>query len=486
MIVLAGLYALATLVLVAFGISLGGLAVLRLRGNRPMVHSEPTPGDAWPDVLVQVPVYNEPPAVVARALACIAAQAYPGHVHIQLLDDSTDGSRTANASSCAALADQDIAIDHRTRDTRDGYKAGALADGLAASRAPLVAVFDADFSPQPDFLVRTVPALLADPELAFVQARWTHPNADRTLLGRVQAALLDLHFVVEQGGRDRAGWPIVFNGTAGVWRQEAIHEAGGWDGDTLAEDQDLSLRAHLAGWRARLIDDVEAPADLPPTLDAWRTQQHRWLKGTSEVRRALWGRVLRSSLPRWEKLSVSAQLAMPFTIPALLTVILLHPVLAWVHATGTGPGDLFFAALGAGYLALLGAVLAHSVVQRTLYPQTWLRRTVVRLPLVFAAPLGLVVPGTLALLEAQLGRKTPFVRTPKTAAAQNLRIRWPEAMLALTSAIGALALASAGAWGPLLFQSLFVVGLGAVAWTGPIARRRGQRVPHSRPVPAAA
>ncbi|MEO0558670.1 MAG: glycosyltransferase family 2 protein [Bacteroidota bacterium] len=483
MIVVASLYALATLVLVAFGISLGVLATLRVRRHRPVLRVEPQADEAWPDVLVQVPVYNEPPTVVARALAALAAQEYPGDLSIQLLDDSTDGSISLNRASCDALADRGIAIEHRTRATRDGYKAGALAAGLEASNAPLVAVFDADFSPQPDFLRRMVPALLASDDLAFVQARWTHPKADHTLLGRVQAALLDLHFVVEQGGRDRAGWPIVFNGTAGIWRRSAIEDAGGWNGDTLAEDQDLALRAHLAGWKARLLDDVEAPADLPPTLHAWRTQQHRWLKGTSEVRRALWGRVLQSPLRASEKLSISAQLAMPFTIPALLTVILLHPVLAWAHATGTGPGDLFFAALSAGYVALVGAVVAHSVVQRTLYPEAWLRRTVVRLPLVFAAPLGLVVPGTLALLEAQLGRKTPFVRTPKTPLHQQARIRWPEAVLALASSLGAIVLAAVGAWGPLMFQSLFVVGLAAVAWTRPTVRTRAWRAPWRRPVP---
>ena len=483
MIVVAGLYALATLVLVAFGLSLGVLAILRAVCKRPIERSTP---EAWPDVVVQVPVFNEPPAVVARALASITAQDYPGTVHIQLLDDSTDSSRAANAATCEALAADGIAIERQTRGARDGYKAGALAAGLATSDAPLVAVFDADFSPQPDFLRRTVPALLADDELAFVQARWTHPDADQTLLGRVQAALLDLHFVVEQGGRDRAGCPIVFNGTAGVWRREAIEDAGGWNGDTLAEDQDLSLRSHLAGWRARLLEDVEAPADLPATLDAWRTQQRRWLKGTSEVRRALWGRVLRSSLSRREILSVSAQLAMPFTIPALLTVILLHPVLAWGHAIGTGPGDLFFAALGAGYAALVGAVLAHGVVQWALHPETWLRRTVVRLPLVFAAPLGLVVPGTLALLEAQFGRQTPFVRTPKGTTLHRTRARWPEATLAVASAMGALALASVGAWGAVLFQSLFVVGLGAVAWTGPVGGCRVWRTPHARRLPAPA
>ena len=483
MIVVAGLYALATLALVAFGLSLGVLAGVRaLRAPRTV--ARPTP-PAWPDVLVQVPVYNEPPAVVARALDAIAALDYPGGLAVQLLDDSTDASTAANAEACATLAARGVPTEHLQRDARAGFKAGALANGLAASGAPLVAIFDADFTPHPSFLRRTVPALLADDELAFVQARWTHPRADRTLLGRVQAALLDLHFVVEQGGRDRAGWPLAFNGTAGVWRRAAIDAAGGWSGDTLAEDLDLALRAHLAGWRARLLDDVEAPADLPPTLDAWRSQQRRWLKGTSEVRRALWGRVLRSSLGAWDRASMSVQLAMPLTIPALLTVILLHPVLAWAHATGSGPGDLYFAALSAGYAALGGAVLAHSVAQRFLHPDAWIRRTLARLPLVLAAPLALVVPGTLAAFEAGLGRRTPFVRTPKGALRQPARVRWPELALAVYSALGALALAEAGAWGPLLFQSLFVVGLAGVARAASTGAPAARSAPSLRPVAAA-
>ena len=483
MIVVAGLYALATLALVAFGLSLGVLASVRaLRAPRPV--ARPTP-EAWPEVLVQVPVYNEPPAVVARALAAIAAIDYPGRIAVQLLDDSTDASPAANAATCASLAARGLAIEHRRRRARDGFKAGALAGGLAASDAPLVAIFDADFAPHPSFLRRTVPALLAADDRAFVQARWTHPDADRTLLGRVQAALLDLHFVVEQGGRDRAGWPLAFNGTAGVWRRAAIDAAGGWSGDTLAEDLDLALRAHLAGWRARLLDDVEAPADLPPTLDAWRSQQRRWLKGTSEVRRKLWGRVLGSSLRLRDRVSLSVQLAMPLTIPALLTVILLHPVLAWAHATGQGPGDLYFAALSAGYAALGGAVVAHSVAQRFLHPETWGRRTLARLPLVLAAPLALVVPGTLAAVEAGLGRRTPFVRTPKGALRQPARVRWPELALAAYSAGGALALADAGAWGPLAFQCLFVIGLAGVSRTSSAAAPAPRSVASLRPVATA-
>ena len=483
MIVAAGLYALATLALVAFGLSLGVLASVRaLRPPRPVACPAP---EAWPDVLVQVPVYNEPPAVVARALDAVAALDYPGGLAVQLLDDSTDASSSANAETCARLAARGVAVEHLRRRARDGFKAGALANGLATSSAPLVALFDADFTPRPSFLRRTVPALLADDELAFVQARWTHPLADQTRLGRVQAALLDLHFVVEQGGRDRAGWPLAFNGTAGVWRRAAIDAAGGWSGDTLAEDLDLALRAHLAGWRARLLDDVEAPADLPPTLDAWRSQQHRWLKGTSEVRRALWGRVLRSSLRLRDRASISVQLAMPLTIPALLTVIVLHPALAWAHATGRGPGDLYFAALSAGYAALVGAVVAHSVAQRFLHPASWGRRTLARLPLVLAAPLALVVPGTLAALEAALGRRTPFVRTPKGARRQPARVRWPELALAAYSGAGALALAGVGAWGPLLFQSLFVIGLAGVARTSSTGDAASRSAPSLRPVAAA-
>ena len=304
-------YALATAVLAGLGLHAAALAVVRLRRPpRPL----PLAADvAWPPVVVQLPVYDEPPALVARALDAALDLEAEGPLEVQLLDDSPRAGRRENAVLCserrARAVRRGVTLRHVVRGKRDGFKAGALAAGLAAGppteptsgdlRLPdddlrLAAVFDVDFRPAPDTLRRLVPALLADPDLAFVQASWAHPDADATALGRAQAAVLDLHFAIEQTGRERAGLPLTFNGTAGVWRVAAIDDAGGWQGDTLAEDLDLALRVQMAGWRARLVEGVDVPADLPPTVGAWRRQQARWAKGLAEVGRKSAGAVWRS------------------------------------------------------------------------------------------------------------------------------------------------------------------------------------------------
>ncbi len=293
-----------------------------------------------------------------------------------------------------------------------GFKAGALAHGLAHSDALLVAVFDVDFRPPPDTLRRLVPALVRDPGLAFVQAVWTHPEGDATALGRAQAAILDLHFAVEQTARDRARLPLVFNGTAGVWRVAAIEDAGGWQGDTLAEDIDLALRAQAGGWWARLAEHVRVPADLPPTVGAWRRQQARWAKGLAEVARKDLGRVWRSALGLRARLAATAHMALSLSLPSLLAVIVLHPFVAASQAAGVGPGDGAYALLGVGYVALAGLIIAHVVAQHALYPETWTRRWT-HIVLALVTPLVLVVPVSRAVWEAARGRRTPFLRTPK-------------------------------------------------------------------------
>lgn len=459
-----GLYALATAVLVGLGLHAFVLAVVRsVRPRRPLPEAEP-PAE-WPAVVVQIPVYDEPTRLVARALDAATALDYPGRVEVQLLDDSPPASRRANAALCAER--RTLGVRHLSRDVRDGFKAGALAHGLAHTDAPLAAIFDVDFRPAPDTLRRLVPALLADAGLAFVQAMWTHPEADATALGRAQAAILDLHFAVEQTGRDRAGLPLVFNGTAGVWRVAAIEAAGGWQGDTLAEDLDLALRAQTAGWRARLAEDARVPADLPPTVAAWRRQQARWAKGLAEVARKDLGRVWSSGLGLRARLAATAHTALSLSLPSLLTVILLHPVVASAQALGLGPGRSVFAALGAGYVALAGLVVAHVVAQRALYPTTW-RRRLSHVPLTLLAPLVLVVPASRGVAEAVLGRRTPFLRTPKGGGGGG-EPAGAEVALAAYAIAGAVALVGLGAWGALAFQGLLAVGLVGVViaarWT---------------------
>ena len=491
-------YAVATLVLAGLGLHAGVLAALRLRRPpRPLPRAEGAP---WPPVVVQLPVYDEPPALVARALDAALALDARGPVEVQLLDDSPRAGRLANAALCAERRGRaerrGVALRHLPRADRAGFKAGALAHGLGAAGHParlpggdprLAAVFDVDFRPAPDTLLRLVPALLADPGLAFVQAVWAHPAADETALGRAQAAVLDLHFAVEQAGRDRAGLPITFNGTAGVWRVAAVEAAGGWHGDTLAEDLDLALRVQVAGWRARLAEDVRVPADLPPSTAAWRRQQARWAKGLAEVGRKMTGRVWRSGLPLAARVEAVLMAALSLSLPSLLAVCVLHPTVALAGAAGVGPGAGAYAALGAGWTGLAGLVAAHVVTQRALYAGAWVRR-LGRLPLVLAAPLALVVPATRSVWEAARGVRTPFERTPKTGrpAPSAAREGGVEAALAVYSGLGLVALAWAGVWVGAAFQLVLTAGFAVAAWSLRAPRRdaRAEAVPDARRVAA--
>ncbi len=463
-------YAAATLVLTALGLHAAVLAVVRLaRPPRPL--PAPAPGASWPDVVVQLPVYDEPAPLVARALDAALATDYPGRVEIQLLDDSPPEARRVNARLCA----QRRGVRHLPRDRRDGFKAGALAWGLAHTSAPVAAVFDVDFQPGPGLIQALVAPLAADPGLAFVQARWAHrpgPGA----LAQAQAAVLDVHFAVEQAGRDRAGLPLVFNGSGGAWRVAAIRDAGGWSGETLAEDSDLALRAQARGWRARLAEDAIAPADLPATVGAWRRQQARWAKGLVEVGRLRLGTLWRSRLPVRARLAFTMHVALSLSLPSLLALVVLHPVAGVVLAEGLGPSR-GLALLNVGYLALGGLVLAHVVALRALYPGRWVRRWA-RVPAAMLAPLVLVVPAAVAVAQALRGHQTPFQRTPKAG----LPEREPalaEAALALYSVLGLGAVALMGAWGAVPFQALLAAGTvgGAVAVGRPRPRLRGGSAP---------
>lgn len=459
-------YGLASVVLAALGVQAAALALVRR-----LVLARPVPREAgpWPRLVVQLPVYDEPPHLVARALDAAVALRARGPVEVQLLDDSPGDGQRVGAALCAARTTPDRPVRHLTRATREGFKAGALAAGLAATDARLAAVFDVDFRPDAGTLEALVPALLGDARLAFVQARWTHPEADRTLLGRAQAALLDLHFTAEQGGHDRAGLPVTFNGTAGVWRRAAIAAAGGWQGDTLAEDLDLALRAQAAGWTARVLDAVTVDADLPPTLGAWRRQQARWTKGLAEVGRKLLGTVWRSGLPLRARLSATGQLAVAASLPALLVVVLGHPLLALAAATGAAVGS---PGASAGWVALAGALLAHAVAQRAVAPEGAVGR-LLWVPLLLAAPLTLVVPAVRGVGQALRGRRTPFERTPKDGAARADPDRLWDAALAVYSGGGAVALIALGAWGPAVVQAGFALAFATAAW--PVQRPRTAR-----------
>jgi len=243
-----------------------------------------------PKVTVQLPMFNEM-YVAERIIETVAQMDYPrDKFQIQVLDDSTDETKDIIANKCAEVAARGINIQHVHRVDRTGYKAGALDAAMDKVEGEFIAIFDADFVPSQDFLLRTIPYFNSD-KVGVVQTRWGHLNKDYSLLTELQAFGLNGHFAIEQGGRNASGHYINFNGTAGVWRRATIDDAGGWEHDTITEDLDLSYRAQMKGWRFVYLEEVESPAELPITMSALKSQQHRWMKGGAEVFIKMWKRL---------------------------------------------------------------------------------------------------------------------------------------------------------------------------------------------------
>ncbi|MCG6942996.1 MAG: glycosyltransferase [Thiohalocapsa sp.] len=380
--------------------------------------------EALPTVLVQLPLYNEG-ELVERALASIAALDWPRErLVIQVLDDSTDGSLAASRRAVAGLRLRGwrVSLHHRT--LRSGFKAGALAAGLEVCDAPFVAIFDADFMPAPDFLRRTIGVLLADSNLGHVQARWLHANRDASMLTRAQARLLDGHFRVEQAVRHRLGLPVPFNGTCGVWRRAAIEGAGGWSGDTLTEDLDLSLRARLVGWSSAYLEDLGVPGELPVSARAWRAQQFRWTKGFVQCLRKLAPQIGASRLPLWQKILISLQLAQPLSFLAgTLCLLTALPFIAGKLVPGTALTVMALATTSIGLLGPLGMLFTGGFVggseQRP--PVKVLMRDAAAALLLTS---GLLLSNARASLEALVGIRSPFVRTPKGVGGGRGERRW--------------------------------------------------------------
>ena len=285
--VVLALYYLVLSVLALYGMHRLVLLAIFFWTRRRNPERPPDP-DLWPRVTVQLPIFNER-YVATRLIDAVCALDYPrDRLEIQVLDDSTDDTRERVAACVERQRRLGFDIRHLHRTDRTGYKAGALAAGCAEARGDLLAIFDADFVPPTDFLLRTVP-YFADQEIGVVQARWEHVNRDYSLLTQAQAIFLDAHFRIEHQARNRGGNFFNFNGTAGLWRRQAIDDAGGWQHDTLTEDLDLSYRAQLAGWRFLFLPDVVAPAELPVDANAFKRQQFRWAKGSVQTARKLLG-----------------------------------------------------------------------------------------------------------------------------------------------------------------------------------------------------
>lgn len=429
---------------------------------RAPVPVRPPDPDSWPAVTVQLPVFNER-FVVERLVASVGRLDYPrDRLLVQVLDDSTDDTLDLSRAAVMRLRAAGIAavVQHRT--DRSGFKAGALAAGLRSSDTPLLAIFDADFVPDADFLRRLVP-WFADPGVGMVQARWGHRNADQSWLTAAQALLLDGHFAIEHAARHRTGRWFNFNGTAGIWRRQAIEDAGGWRADTLTEDLDLSYRAQLAGWRFVYDDDTVAPAELPSTMAAFKAQQHRWAKGSVQTARKLLHVIWRAPVALTTRIEATFHLGANFAYPLIVTMCVTLPVAGWARADGRGWAvDLVLLAVGTLSIAAFYAAAIAATGGR------W--RRLAHVPVAMALGAGLSINQLRAVLEGLGGRVGTFVRTPKCGDDDRVGYVVRVHGAVLIEVVLAVWLVAAGTWlaarpilAPLPFLALFALGFTSVA-----------------------
>lgn len=400
MISLTILYAICAIVLAFYTLGHGVLLFQYLRHR----HQSTAPAhiDDLPPVMVQLPIYNER-YVAVRLITAIANLDYPADkLHIQILDDSDDATTGIIAKHITRYPN--LNIEHVRRPIREGYKAGAMAYGLAHSASDFVAIFDADFIPQPDFLRKIMPHLVTNPKLAVVQTRWGHLNPNANGLTRAQVISIDNHFIIEQAGRNLSGWMLPFNGTGGVWRTSAISDAGGWSDDTLTEDLDLSFRAQLRGWQSLYLPEIVVPGELPPQLAAYRQQQARWAKGGSQAFRKLAGSLWISDLPLSTKLMATHHLIQYLPHLLMLIMLLLSPVLIMTNSLSSIP----LAPLG--LIGLIPPIMY--IVSQQAQGGDWQKR-LLAFPLLLLIGTGLIWQNALAVLSGFIVKKGEFRRTPK-------------------------------------------------------------------------
>ena len=379
-------------------------------GRRPL-----TPRDCFdplPSVTVQLPMYNES-RVAKRVIDAACRLDYPAdRLQIQVLDDSTDESAQIARDHVAHWARRGVDIQLLHRCDRTGYKAGALAAALPHAKGQFVAIFDADFVPDPDFLQKTIHHF-TNPKVGMVQACWDHLNRDDSLLTRSQAIFLDGHFIIEHTARNRSSRWINFNGTGGLWRREAIESAGGWQHDTLTEDVDLSYRSQLAGWDFVFLPRVTCPAELPPEINAFKAQQHRWTKGSIQTAKKLLPRLLGSDAPMRVKVEAFFHLTSPMVYLYLSMMALLFYPAIYMNLRAFDSGTMRGLILGMTLFALgtASAGVFYTVSQRE--KGRGVIGTILRLPVLMSIGIGIALNNARACLEALVGHDSPFVRTPK-------------------------------------------------------------------------
>ena len=363
----------------------------------------------WPKVTIQLPIFNER-YVVERLIQSVCDFDYPRELlEIQILDDSTDDTADIATAVAARMQAMGFDIQYIHRDHRTGFKAGALRDGLETAKGELIGIFDADFIPGVDFLKETVP-YFSNPQIGMLQARWGHLNSDYSVLTRAQSIGIDGHFGIEQASRAWSGFFMNFNGTAGVWRKATIIDAGGWQADTLTEDLDLSYRAQLKGWKLKFVTDVVCPAEVPVTINAFKSQQHRWAKGSIQTAKKNLGQLFKSDLSLLIKIQAFLHLTHYMVHPMMLLVVLTTiPMLycQWFFDNLAFPIMIFTLLC----LATCGPSTMYLFSQRILY-RDWKSR-IKFLPFLMCLGTGIAVNNTKAVLEAFFNIKSGFVRTPK-------------------------------------------------------------------------
>ncbi len=367
-----------------------------------------------PRITIQLPLYNEM-YVADRLLDAVAALDYPADkMEVQVLDDSTDETTEIVARKVAELRRRGCDIHHIHRRNRVGFKAGALQHGLQTATGEFIAIFDADFVPQPDLLQRTI-HYFTDPGVGMLQTRWGHLNERYSLLTRIQSIFLDGHFLIEQTARSRSGRFFNFNGTAGIWRRRCIEDSGGWSHDTLAEDLDLSYRAQIKGWHFLFLPDVVVPAELPVEMNAFKTQQHRWAKGSIQACKKMLPVLWRSPLPVKIKIEGAVHLTSNFAYVLLLLLCCLlraPAATSTLHATGGNTWTRLMLVDVPLFLAASVSVIAFYIcAQKELHAAWWKRLAYV--PLMMAIGVGLSVNNARAVLEAVFNHQSEFIRTPK-------------------------------------------------------------------------
>jgi len=407
--------------------------------------------ESLPRVTVQLPIFNEL-YVVERLLDGVSKLDYPRELlQIQVLDDSTDETRGITEAEVLRLQAEGFDIEHVHRIDRTGFKAGALAAGLDTCKGDFVLILDADFLPTPNLLQETV-HFFTDPGIGMIQSRWGHLNRTYSLLTRVQAMFLDGHLVLEQTARSRAGRFFNFNGTAGLWRRSCIESSGGWQHDTLTEDLDLSYRAQIKGWRFVYLADLVTPAELPAEINGFKSQQHRWTKGSIQTCKKLLPAIWRSHLPILIKLEATAHLTSNFAYLLLAFLcILLHPISGGL---GSGMWRTLLLDIPIFVAASLSACVFYVCAQRILYPRTWMKE-ILLLPLLLALGIGLAINNARAVLEALFNHSSEFTRTPKYGIVRKNQSWRATRYTALKSAIPLMELSFALYFSMVLLEAMF-------------------------------